>query len=347
MTRMIETMSKDELELLTPAERASLEGESDDDGDKKPMRLIDEADVPPPDGTEGANDRPPSNKGFADRVVDTRLDATEPLAGETTDDDDEEDDEPTKAAPAKPAGEEPGETPPAVEEPELEVESEITAIDLMPVRAVPEKKDWDALGEAVAKQYDEGEIDTAAYSRQIRALTIEQAKYDDAVQYNAELETARAQQWDRQQDAFFKAHKEYSDNPVLGGALNQAVITLAANPKHAEKSGDAILKLAHAEVQKVLRVPGAEETPPATPAKPAAAAPAAPAKPAATVTPIKSRKPDLQGLPATLAHLPAAAAEETGDDRFAAVDKLPTMERELAIRRMTPEQEEQYLRGTG
>jgi hypothetical protein len=74
--------------------------------------------------------------------------------------------------------------------------------------------------------------------------------------------------------------------------------------------------------------------------KPAKQAPADPKKAAA-----EKRKPDLSGLPQTLADVPGADGPGDVASEFASLDSLDGEALESAIARMSPTQRERYLRG--
>ena len=67
-------------------------------------------------------------------------------------------------------------------------------------------------------------------------------------------------------------------------------------------------------------------------------------EPKVETKPKESRKPDLSMVPKSLAHLPAAEMQQTGDvDEFAHIDRLNGVEQEKAIARMSESERERFM----
>lgn len=148
-------------------------------------------------------------------------------------------------------------------------------------------------------------------------------------------ERTKAQVWKNEQDDFMDANKQYVENKILRSALNAAVIDVASKEENANRSGRWVLNEAHKAVQAAMGAKQADPTP-----NPATVVDAG-KKPAA------DRKPDLTLVPKTLANLPAADIQDTGGDEFSALDKLDGVALEQELAKLTPEQEQRYLRGNG
>jgi hypothetical protein len=113
---------------------------------------------------------------------------------------------------------------------------------------------------------------------------------------------------------------------MLYGAFGKAVVRAGADPKYVNAPGMAVLIAADKAVRTAFGIPA--------PGKKAAAAAAAPVedkgKPPA-------QKPDVK----TLGAVPAAAPNST-EDGFSAIDKLTGEAYEAALERMTQEQRDAY-----
>jgi hypothetical protein len=214
----------------------------------------------------------------------------------------------TEAAPAQ--------QPPADIEPPVER-------DRMPQLQAPELKDWSALRADLSKRYEEGEITNAQFTNELSDLVKQETTAELRVSFNQEM---AAQRWQEQQDNFMAANRNYATNPIAYQALNAAVNAVSLDPVNAKLTGDQILQKAHEQVMEAFGMPAAKtqaKQPEATPAR---------------------KTPDLRQVPKTLAHLPMAAAEDMGNDRFSEIDKLDGLDQERAIARLSDADRDQYLR---
>lgn len=186
------------------------------------------------------------------------------------------------------------------------------------------------------KQYDDGEITFDQYDSQKDVLAKDERAIERAIdkaQIAYDLsEQQRRNEWDSQCSTFLAAHAEYD-----GGKgerfehLNETLKAIAVMPRNQGLTGPQLLEKAHKLVLAELN-----EAP-----APAAAAPAAVAKPAAKAAPAPAPK-----LPPNLAHIPAAAGTETGESRFANLDRLQSTNYEAyeaALAKMTPAEQDAYL----
>lgn len=123
----------------------------------------------------------------------------------------------------------------------------------------------------------------------------------------------------------------YSTDTKMNAAFDRWIKQLAMDPDNAQKDGSWFLSEAHEMVKTQYRIADT-----AAPKKaPAAEAPKTRA----------GKAPNTSNLPPTLARLPAASEADTGDEgEFAHIERLSGIERERALARMTPEQEDRYLR---
>lgn len=192
---------------------------------------------------------------------------------------------------------------------------------------------------ALAKKFGDGDIS-------FEELQVEQTRVHDArADLRAQMresemvqrinQTTESSVWKREQDDFFEDHAEYRKNPILMGALNTAVVSLANAPENANRTGTWILNKAHKEVAKVMAAPSKQETVEKTDVK---------------KTEIQdggkqpTRKPDLKSVPRTLAGAPAADQDVPGKGEFDDLDSLTGLDYENALARLTPEQQSKYLR---
>lgn len=191
---------------------------------------------------------------------------------------------------------------------------------------VGEAVDYDAkLGE-LSKRFEDGEVSTADYNKEMAALIEARTTAKMAAQFNASLEE---QLWQRGQDEFFGRHEQYTKSKALYGALSAEVSgieTERAEKKLPPLSAGALLEQAH---KNVMREFG--QVPPA-------AQPRAPSR--------AGHAPDLASVPITLGGIPPADEAETGADRFAALDKLADTnleEYERQLAKLSPEDLDAYL----
>ncbi len=168
---------------------------------------------------------------------------------------------------------------------------------------------------------DEYEAQKDALIEQERTLHEQKLKADIAAERNEQVSQAR---WDWEQERFFDAKENaiYSDK-YLHAALNAAVIDLANNPENADKKGSWVLQ----EADKLVR----SRFGMTKPEQPAA------------LKKDEPRKPDLSVVPKTLAHLPAADIQQTGDvGEFDHLDRLTGLELEKAVSRLSESERERY-----
>lgn len=189
----------------------------------------------------------------------------------------------------------------------------------------------DAKIDAIEAKFQEGELDEDAKRAEIRKVERErdaEIRKLNASSQNMEIE---GQKWQAEQAAFFKANDAYAKNNTLFNALNAEVMRIANLPESAGKSGLQVLYAAKATADAAIMAI-------------AGTAPAA-ATPKATQTPQpqkpKARMPDVK----TLTDVPAAAAPEVGQDRFAHLDKLDGLQLEAALARMSEADQAAYLAG--
>lgn len=186
------------------------------------------------------------------------------------------------------------------------------------------------------QKLNDGDIDMEQYEAGKDALVAQETDLKNAQRdFTNEVRRREAEgmdTWNKQQKRFFKddANAIYKGNHLLNVALDTAVKDIARDPANSKRSGAWILAEADKQVRAAMGMGKA----------PAAKVDAAkPAKP-------NGRKPDLSGIPKTLANLPAAEQTETGDNEFAYLEKLEGMELEGALAKMSrdPAKEARYLR---
>lgn len=176
---------------------------------------------------------------------------------------------------------------------------------------------------------DERDAGLAALTEKREALLVARTKAEIAGEMSQQ--TAQ-QQWTSTIKTFMADTAkndgiDYRKDPELGKALDGAVKMFANDPANEDKSMEWFLTQAHKWVMFNRGI---------TPAK----RPADPKKAAAD-----KRKPDLSGLPQTLADVPGADGPGDVASEFANLDSLDGEALETAIARMSPTQRERYLRG--
>lgn len=190
----------------------------------------------------------------------------------------------------------------------------------------------------LATQLMEGDIDIAEF-------TVKNAELDDqkdelselrvkaevAKEINAAQATNREQAWQNAQNEFFADSnnkiysKEAENGNIMFAALAQAIGQLSEDENGRNYSNERLLAEADKMVRKAFNIGAAPVVPPTTQPKP------------------QTNK--VADIPKTLGGLPAAEASETGTGgEFDYLDKLDGLDLERAIARLTPEQEERYLR---
>ena len=165
--------------------------------------------------------------------------------------------------------------------------------------------------EGLVAKYRDGDMtieELLAEQNKLSALEVghrmRAAHADFAARQNNE---AVRQRWEHEQTVFLEDHPEYDQkkNPVLWGALNEAVKALALYPGNAHRSGSWFLKEAHAQVHATTRNRVASED--------------------------------------ELSSHGREGDTERGAGEFTRLDKLTGLEYEQALARLTPEQQERYL----
>lgn len=197
--------------------------------------------------------------------------------------------------------------------------------DLLPEYSEATEKAYDAADariEAIEQKYADGELDEREKRAEVRKIERErdlEIRKISAASHNAELE---AQKWEAHQQAFFRANKAYTQ-PLLFNALNAEVIRIANLPESAGKSGIEVLLAAKRSVDRQLMAVTGKAPDSDTQSKPP--------KP-------KAGRPDVQ----TLGGVPAAAAADTGGDKWAWLDKLSGMQYEAALAKLSEADQAAY-----
>lgn len=194
--------------------------------------------------------------------------------------------------------------------------------------------------QTLAKKFGDGDI--SFEELQAEQTRVHDARADLRAQMRESEMVQRINQsteqgvWKREQDDFFEDHAEYRKHPILMGALNTAVVSIANAPENANRTGTWILNKAHKEVAKIM----------APQAAPGVKIPEGGEKPGGKqdVGKQPTRKPDLKSVPRTLAGTPAADLDTPGKGEFDDLDNLTGLDYENALARLTPEQQAKYLR---
>lgn len=182
---------------------------------------------------------------------------------------------------------------------------------------------------------DQGEIELGDYVKQDRVLADQEVDLkmsktmaDNQLKQNAHQQ---AQKWEWEQEQFFAqdANQIYAEDTMLGAAFNAKVMELAKveAEKGSNKSGTWFLKEADKAIRARFNLGGDTNQ--------------------NANKEVKSRKPDLKGIPKTLANLPQVENDNGSAGEFDYLDKLSgdAQERELArLAKTNPEKLEEYLR---
>lgn len=219
--------------------------------------------------------------------------------------------------------------------------------DFQPVFHVPPVEDYEgkmaALNASWAetdRKWSEGEIPTeeknAAFQKYLDERDALRSANDRYVNHQLQMKQASEQRWEWEQNTF-KAQAlsdtgiDYTNDVKMNRAWNTWVQHLAGQPENAQKSGMWFLEQAHKKVMVEFDI--APKAASAGTKPPAAAAP----------KPDTTRQPKLDNIPPTLGKLPVAEEGDTGKTEFAHMDGLEGTAYEVALARMSPEQQERYL----
>lgn len=184
--------------------------------------------------------------------------------------------------------------------------------------------------DALQTEYEAGEMKLNDYL--VKRDEIKTAVLKDQIASEIS-ETSKTQMsqalWNRSVETFLDDNQAYKKDDVLYDALNERVKKLAADPKNENLSDRQLLNKAHEDIKSRFKVEGAAAPNPKKDLE-------------------EKRKPDLSGVPRTLAGAPAASDNTTADDEFAELERLnesnpAEYERQLA--RLSPAQADRFLRG--
>lgn len=179
---------------------------------------------------------------------------------------------------------------------------------------------------------------------EINRFMRESAKHD-GVDYRVEAAQRALEEAQKGKDpaAVAKAGEQLRSARALNAALDAEVKALANDPANKERTGEWFLETAHAAVKKTFKIGK-----PATDATAAAAATkkAADAAALAKAQAERDKKSGKDKLAKTLSGLPAAGASETTDTdgEFAHLEALNGMDLEVAVAKLTPDQQERWAR---
>lgn len=203
-------------------------------------------------------------------------------------------------------------------------------------------------------KFKSGEIEVDDYEAE-RSKLDEQRRALDRAETKAEISSEiQTQSIEQQWFAAVDRQIVEATKPENGGInyradtdkmadLDAFVKTLAARKENEDKPMEWFLKEAH---KRVLSLHDIKPQAKADAADPAAIAAAAEAKKEAVKAAVDKRKPPVDAVPPSLAHVPGAdAAGDMGGDEFADLDKLEGIELEAAVARLSPGQREKYLAG--
>lgn len=300
--------TEDELNALPPEERDALEGIEGDDGlstTDDPEK--DELESGDGDGEEGADkgdeDTPDVEAAAGDDGGEGEEAAGEEASGEGKEEAD-------PAAPAKAERREENSFLPSLNGGEVEgIDEQLSALD---------------------DKFDNGEMTMREYNAQRDPLIAARTKAEMIEAVNEQVADSL---WDRQQTIFKNSHPEYND-PIRHAALAAGIQQLIGAEEAVGKDGFWFLDMAHKIVEESLgnaREAGKTED------TPAAEAPS-------VRRPVKdSGNPAREKAPTTLAGLPAADTNETGDSNFDALDNMDGVDFEAALSSMNEAERDKYL----
>lgn len=211
-------------------------------------------------------------------------------------------------------------------------EPSAAVVAALPPAPVP-PRDFDAAFAENQRRYDDGEIDGAEFQKELRTIGKEEAAFTAKLEIWAERQQTAEQlaneAFNSAALAWERANADFMSNPLRAQQMQQALnVVMASQPALAPAAlFDAAAKIAfEAYGYKPVAVPVVDVA-------------------AAEAEALAKRTPT--GVPPTLAGSPAAGPIESsnGSNPYAALDAMGIDELENAIARMTPAQQESYLRG--
>ena len=303
-------LSAEDLEALTPEERAAIEDGADEAAEQEELARLaaaDDEDDEDDDGP-GVPDVPEVPAAAPKKAAPDPAPEPEPQAP------------PTEAAEAEPAARKP--TAPYTADLPADIEAKQAAVS-------------EKLGQ-LREQFKDGDLDVDEYEAQRETLVAEREAMNKAIT-KAEIAKEMQQQSVEQEwraageRAFDLAAKpeggaiDYRKDAALFADLNQFVIQLGNMQANENKSMDWFLAEAH---KRVLALHGKTPVP---------QAPAAPK--------VVDRRPPLGAVPATLAQVPGGDGPGDVGSEFADVDALDGDDLEQAISKMSAAQRAKYESG--
>jgi hypothetical protein len=329
--------SEDEaMALLSPEERAALE---DPDEAAALKKIAGESGNDDNDDDGGDDDHDGGAKASGEEGDDNDDEGDDNEGGD--DDDDKADLDPAKKAADDQSGADAEADAAAAAAKQADDDAAATqaALDLSPLQAAYKAR-LDAIAaekSAAFKKYNDGEITPEEY-----AAADEKAANDrDAARDDLQSNTA----WFREVHAFKgdvikEINYDKPENAEKFSSFDDWVKRLGSKPENADKPARWFLEEAH---KKVKLEYGAADAASAAPQSKTGKA----AEPQKTTGKPGKKAPDLTKIPPTVGGLPSAAEEQADGDsgEFAHLDGLSGMALERALAKLSPEQEERYLRG--
>jgi len=306
------------LAMLSPAERAAMMEDAEDDAAAAKKVAGDDIDDEEDDKDDG-------------KKTESAAKNDDDEDDDSDDDEDGEDDAAAKATDAQKVADDAAAQTDAAKADDKQhepIKLDLTAVDQ---KYNADIEAMDAAKTAKFKELMEGTLDAEEYSKfeskYLRDRDAAAAQRNDAAAWFKEVNAF-------QNDVLKADGINYATDAKMNSAFDRWVKALAQDPENAQRDGSWFLKEAHEMVKTQYRI---GDTKPAKSDKPGKEADKQ-AKP-------KGRAPDTSNLPKTLGRMPAAADNEGSDEgEFAHIDKLTGIDRERALAKMTPEQEDRYLR---
>lgn len=180
-------------------------------------------------------------------------------------------------------------------------------------------------------RYKDGEIDFDEFEAQRETLANERETLQIArvkAEISADMsQQDMARQWRDSVDRFMataaRSGMDYRQDKAKEGDLDAFIKVLTANPENSNRDFDWFLTEADKRVRALHGVPVTQE---------------------AAAKPVTRRKPDMGGMPTTLAQVPGGDGPGDVAGEFGDVDGLDGYDLESAIARMSPAQRERYAR---
>lgn len=309
---MAKEYTEEELNALTPGERAALEEEDGNETDADAEDIADNDDG-------GDNDAAGSDDGNADE------DGEE---GKAEDDDPASDGE-SQEADNKSEEDGQEESDQAREEVQRENVSPLLNADL-PQDIEEQFNNIQTSKDDLVTKFDDGDLTAREYQSELEKLNRNERQLEQKVfksQIAKEMkQNAKVASWREEVESFLQSNPQYAPGTVRYNALDTEVRRIGSDPANENMKDAEILKMAHERIESELGSPSKRDE---------------------NEGDNKSRQQrDKPDIPPSLGNLPASEQTETSNSKFKALDKLfeiDPIRHEHEMSKLSEEEQDRYL----